>query len=247
MPEVCEGGRGTIAFAPSSCAQTTRMAAFAASAPKSAEPVPTSLETVYTFELFEGRTLTAILFDGVSNSAALRKQLLAQSLDAALINPDSVAGTLHLRIAANKALLNEATREGGLATNSLHAELVYSLSASRNISAAFRAFGIADASTRVLLCVFDAGRPKAHAAGGGGGDGSANNNLTADGMRALVAGTPVDIGALNVDAAATAKVAHLRKLFKVGDLELACRAGSAAACGGALQAAIVSKVAARDV
>ena len=198
-----------------------------------------------------GRTLTAILFADVKNAAALRAQLLAKTLDAALINPDSVAGTLHLHVAANKALHSEATREGGLATNSLHAELVYSLSASRNISAAFRAFGIADASTRVLLCVFDAGRPKARAAGGGGGDGSANNNLTADGMRALVAGTPVDIGALNVDAAAgdaaAAKVAHLRKLFKVGDLELACRAGSAAACGGALQAAIVSKVAARDV
>jgi hypothetical protein len=93
--------------------------------------------------------------------------------------------------------------------------------------------------------------------------------MTVGELRGQVHGTPVDLSALSTEdtdpegtdtesstdpgaaAAAAArrartaeKVARLRKLFKVTDAELACRSG---ACVGALEACVVSKVAARDV
>uniref|UniRef100_A0A0K0D4C2 EKC/KEOPS complex subunit cgi121 n=1 Tax=Angiostrongylus cantonensis TaxID=6313 RepID=A0A0K0D4C2_ANGCA len=55
--------------------------------------------------------------------------------------------------AANRAVHQAAHNR--LATRSLSAELVYSLSPTRNISDSLVTFGIADTSKNVLVCIFD--------------------------------------------------------------------------------------------
>ncbi|ETN80519.1 kinase binding protein CGI-121, partial [Necator americanus] len=55
--------------------------------------------------------------------------------------------------AANRAVHQAAHNR--LSTRSIAAELVYSLSPSRNISDSLVTFGIADTSKNILVCIFD--------------------------------------------------------------------------------------------
>ena len=66
---------------------------------------------------------------------------------AALVNPDMVASTFHLLLAASTALLYD--RAKALHVKTLHAELIYALAPSCNISEAFRVFGAGKGDTKV--------------------------------------------------------------------------------------------------
>lgn len=59
-----------------------------------------------------------------------------------------------IHAAASRALLCETTTR--LTTKTLHAELVFNLSGSRNVSESFRRFGVSPDCTTLVLCVFDA-------------------------------------------------------------------------------------------
>lgn len=92
------------------------------------------------------------LFINVINSESLRSSVLDRSLDIAFIDPTLVFSSFCLRAAAEKALRSHSA--GKLVTNSLHSELVYCLSASRNIGAGLSNFGIKSDSSSVLVAVF---------------------------------------------------------------------------------------------
>ena len=72
---------------------------------------------------------------------------------ATVINPALVPGLAHVQYAAQRALLHDAA--GTRSTHSLHTELLYSLSGSRNISDALRRFGLDPAGKAVLLAAFN--------------------------------------------------------------------------------------------
>lgn len=59
-----------------------------------------------------------------------------------------------MHAAAARALLCD--QAGRLTTKSLHAELVFNMSGSRNVSESFRRFGVGDASSALVVCLFDA-------------------------------------------------------------------------------------------
>jgi hypothetical protein len=212
---------------------------------------PLVLGHTVEFDLFPGRTLHVMLFRGVRNAAALHGKVAAQDLDAALLNGRMVVGSLHLLAAANKALVAQSSK---MFTRSLHQELVYCLSGSRNIAEGARIFGLnggsgTDAPDLVLACRFDAG------------DAAAAERE----MAAAVEGTPVNLGggrgaaagaggaglslldapeALLAEARAEAEAGrgpplakdgelefgsdeHLRKVFKLGSGEKEVAAGAA--------------------
>lgn len=182
-----------------------------------------------TYELFPGRTLHAAFFKDVTNSAALRQALLNQETDVALINASLVRARssslplLHrppfiptlthphphdrhqlvdpfqIHAAAARALLCETTTK--LMTKTLHAELVFNLSGSRNVSESFRRFGVADDSTTLVLCVFDSDEAALATAA------------------ALVKGTAVPFHELGQHLT-PADVKAVRKFYKIQDLEL---------------------------
>lgn len=69
------------------------------------------------------------------------------------MNAHVVIDLFAIQAAAARALLCEQNKS--LTTNSLHSELVYNLSASRNVTESFRRFGISDQSDALIVGVFD--------------------------------------------------------------------------------------------
>lgn len=93
-----------------------------------------------------------MLFNNVKNALSLRDSVLDRSLDLAFVDPTLVVSTFCLRAAAEKALRGFLSNK--LVTNSLHSEVVYCLSGSRNIGAGLANFGIKPDISTVLVVVF---------------------------------------------------------------------------------------------
>ncbi|KHJ85822.1 kinase binding protein CGI-121 [Oesophagostomum dentatum] len=83
----------------------------------------------------------------------LRNKLRNGEIDAAMIRAELVMEPFIVLAAANRAVHQAAHNR--LSCRSLAAELVYSLSPSRNISDSLVTFGIADTSKNILVCIFD--------------------------------------------------------------------------------------------
>lgn len=107
-----------------------------------------------SFEEFPGRTLQLGYFINVKNSESIRKAMMNGGFDAALMNARLVVDLFAIEIAAARTLLCEKNKS--LTTTSIHSELVYNLSGSRNVTESFRRFGISDASDSLVVGVFDA-------------------------------------------------------------------------------------------
>ncbi|KAE8896524.1 hypothetical protein PF005_g4261 [Phytophthora fragariae] len=108
----------------------------------------------HSYALFGDRTLHVGYYTDVKNGPALRQGLLDKQFDAALLNAQLIAGPFQVHAAASRALLCDAS--GRRTTRSLHAELVFNMSGSRNVSESFKRFGVSDDTSAVVLCVFDA-------------------------------------------------------------------------------------------
>ncbi|KAI9993787.1 hypothetical protein PInf_016308 [Phytophthora infestans] len=108
----------------------------------------------HTYALFGNRTLHVGYYTDVKNSPTLRQGLLDKKFDVALINAHLIAGPFQVHAAASRALLCDASNR--LTTRSLHAELVFNMSGSRNVSESFKRFGVNDDTTSLVICVFDA-------------------------------------------------------------------------------------------
>ncbi|KAB5549472.1 protein CGI121 [Coniochaeta sp. 2T2.1] len=91
------------------------------------------------------------LFRDVTNAGYLQSQLLARNADFeyAFIDASSVVSRLHLLTAVYKALT--VLLDGTLKTPNVHSEIVCALSASNNISEAYRRWGIIDATKDVVI------------------------------------------------------------------------------------------------
>lgn len=110
--------------------------------------------SVHTFQLFPEHTLTLIAYTNVTNANTIIANLRQQSLSAAVLKSSHIASLFTLLSAANRALHNAAHNQ--LKTRALESELLYNLSPSHSISYAFKTFGVADDSTSVVVCAFDA-------------------------------------------------------------------------------------------
>jgi tRNA threonylcarbamoyladenosine modification (KEOPS) complex Cgi121 subunit len=107
------------------------------------------------FELFPARSLHVLLVRGAPGLAApLRALIAARALDVALLDAALLPGLGALSLAANRALYG-AEVLGKLRAASLHAELLASLGATRNVGEALRALGPGDDCAAVLVGVFD--------------------------------------------------------------------------------------------
>ncbi|CAI5727683.1 hypothetical protein KXD40_005661 [Peronospora effusa] len=108
----------------------------------------------HTYPLFNNRTLHVGYYTDVKNSRALRQDLLDKKFDVALINAHLIAGSFQVHAAASRALLCDASNQ--LTTRSLHAELVFNMSGSRNVTESFKRFGVSNDTTSLVVCVIDA-------------------------------------------------------------------------------------------
>ncbi|GMR48993.1 hypothetical protein PMAYCL1PPCAC_19188, partial [Pristionchus mayeri] len=139
-------------------------------------------------------TIRVCLFTDVTNAVELREKVRNGEIDAALIRPELVYGVYVLLAAANRAVHQMAHNR--MATRSLSAELIYSLSPSRNISDSLVTFGIAEKSTALLAAIYD------------DKSGSAMKKLCKQ-----IAGKPTDLGELNE----LINVKQVRKIYQLTD------------------------------
>jgi len=87
---------------------------------------------VFTFPTYPLRKLSVLSFDRVINPEVVLQKLLNGDLNAAIINPEFVVSWFQIFVAAVGVL--DAEVHGSLKTHTIHAELVYRLAASNNIT-----------------------------------------------------------------------------------------------------------------
>lgn len=114
------------------------------------------MEQTFRFSSHPDQSLTALLFTDVQNAKELQEQVVSGTIpvDCSFINASLVPDLFLLQLAASKSL--EAQKHGGLKTRSLHAELVFSLSGTRQITDSLKRFGVSDGISAVLVARFNA-------------------------------------------------------------------------------------------
>jgi EKC/KEOPS complex subunit CGI121/TPRKB len=110
-----------------------------------------------------------------------------------------VVDLFQIHAAAARALLCD--QAGKLTTKTLHSELVFNLSGTRNVAESFRRFGISDKSDKIVLCVFDA-----------------NESQLADASE-IVHGTSMVLKEIGTHLEAQ-DLALIRKYYKIPEAEL---------------------------
>lgn len=105
------------------------------------------------YDYSQKKALRICLFTDIENAAELMNKLRSGELDAALVKAELVLEPFVLLAAANRAVHQSAHNR--MSTRSLAAELIYSLSPSRNISDSLVTFGVAVKSTNIIAAIFD--------------------------------------------------------------------------------------------
>ncbi|PSR80789.1 protein CGI121 [Coniella lustricola] len=109
------------------------------------------LETITLEHVPAQYRVHAALFRDVANAGFLQAQLLARNpeFEYAFIDATSIVSRLHVLAAVYKAL--SVLVDGKLRTPNVHAETVIALSASNNISEAYRRYGIAPEVKNIIV------------------------------------------------------------------------------------------------
>ncbi|KNC49312.1 TP53RK-binding protein [Thecamonas trahens ATCC 50062] len=149
-------------------------------------------------ELFPERVVSAVRFVEVTNAASIRKEAMSGSLgQLAVLDGSLVIGPTQLAIATMRALLADASNS--LITHTVHSEIIYGLSPSSSISAAFKNHGVSKKSKSLVLVWVD-------------GDAEAMKEVCGK-----VAGTMVPVGADEHDWMQVADMAAVARVYDIGD------------------------------
>uniref|UniRef100_A0A8R1HV57 Uncharacterized protein n=1 Tax=Caenorhabditis japonica TaxID=281687 RepID=A0A8R1HV57_CAEJA len=105
------------------------------------------------YDYTQRRTCRVCLFKDVTNAPQLSEMVREGKVDAALIRAELVLEPFVLLAAANRAVHQSAHNR--MSCRNLPAELIYSLSPSRNIKDSLITFGIAEHSTHIIAAIFD--------------------------------------------------------------------------------------------
>uniref|UniRef100_A0A0N4ZA05 Kinase binding protein CGI-121 n=1 Tax=Parastrongyloides trichosuri TaxID=131310 RepID=A0A0N4ZA05_PARTI len=105
------------------------------------------------YDATQRRCMRVCVFTEVKNVNELMEMVRTGEIDAALIKAELVVEPFVLLAAANRAVHQAAHNR--MSTRSLAAELIYSLSPTRNISESLLNFGISDGSENLIVCIFD--------------------------------------------------------------------------------------------
>ncbi|TMW57254.1 hypothetical protein Poli38472_003179 [Pythium oligandrum] len=153
----------------------------------------------HRYELFGNRTVHIGFYKNVQNSASLRGAVQTLDVEVALMNARLIVHAFQIHTAAARAFLCDQTNK--LTTKTLHAELVFNLSGTRNVAESFRRFGISESCDQVILCVIDA------------------NEATLEAVSQVVQGTLTPLPELG-NHLEPSDITLIKKYYKIQDLEL---------------------------
>uniref|UniRef100_A0A1I8INR0 EKC/KEOPS complex subunit CGI121 n=2 Tax=Macrostomum lignano TaxID=282301 RepID=A0A1I8INR0_9PLAT len=97
-------------------------------------------------------TISMRLFQALKNPAEVHTAAIQGHLAGALVSTELVYDSLHLLTAANQALAHQS--ESRMATKSIHTELLYCLSPTKNISQSLAKFGMNSSTASVVAVLF---------------------------------------------------------------------------------------------
>lgn len=117
------------------------------------EASPSRVGLRMALDPFPGRHLHVAVFDEITNSAEVCAWVRTPGAECTAIDARMVIDASQLFAAALVALHAEA--RGKLVTHALYSEALFALSASRQISDAFRRFGANETCTRMVIMTFD--------------------------------------------------------------------------------------------
>lgn len=156
------------------------------------------------------------LFTNITNAQEIRDNLKNGNVDFAAINPNLIYDPFQVVIAANKAACNVK-----LTTKSVHSEILFNLSFSKNITQSFQRFGLEENGKTALVAVI------------------VKNDDAVDEVKKkiidVVRGDVVDLVRLRDFC----DVAALKKAYKLGDCEMKN------SCD--ILGCVVSKIASKDL
>ncbi|KAI1094052.1 hypothetical protein F5B19DRAFT_446996 [Rostrohypoxylon terebratum] len=112
---------------------------------------PGILETIHLEHVPSTHTVHIGLFRDVTNADFLQKQLLSRNSDFeyAFIDATSVVSRFQILAAVYKAIIIQMS--GNMKTPNVHSEIVCSLSPNKNISEAYRRFGITGTTNSLII------------------------------------------------------------------------------------------------
>lgn len=108
----------------------------------------------FSFELDSSKKLDVALFHNVKNSSQLLDAAVSGAIQAAFVNASLVHSLLPVKVAAWKAISDQAL--GTMMTKNVHTELVFNLSPDNAIATSLKTFGISEKTSSVLLCLVNA-------------------------------------------------------------------------------------------
>lgn len=88
------------------------------------------------------------LYRNVKNITELRQKIITGELKCSIVKPSLILDPFQIVVAANKAAIAEK-----LTTKTIHAELLFNLSVSKNISQSLQKFGIDDKEKDILVVI----------------------------------------------------------------------------------------------
>uniref|UniRef100_A0A7S0BN12 EKC/KEOPS complex subunit CGI121 n=1 Tax=Rhodosorus marinus TaxID=101924 RepID=A0A7S0BN12_9RHOD len=100
--------------------------------------------------LLDGTSVELMMYSDVKNSSSIKSKLMSGKLDCAVFDRHLVMEVFQVMVAAQMAYQRYST--GKAACRTMHAEVLYCLSAMKSISNVFATFGL-DGSQRELLIV----------------------------------------------------------------------------------------------
>uniref|UniRef100_A0A7S2ZP78 EKC/KEOPS complex subunit CGI121 n=2 Tax=Rhodosorus marinus TaxID=101924 RepID=A0A7S2ZP78_9RHOD len=100
--------------------------------------------------LVDGTAVELMMYNDVKNSLSIKSKLMSGELECAVLDKHLVVDVFQVMVAAQMAYQRYTT--GKAACRTMHAEVLYSLSAMKSISNVFATFGL-DGNQRELLIV----------------------------------------------------------------------------------------------
>lgn len=106
------------------------------------------MSQIFELDQTSSKSVVLKLITNICNTEEIRTNLKNGALNCCVLTPELIYDPFQVVVAANKAVTAEK-----LTTKSLHSEILYNLSYSKNITQSFQKFGLAENGRNALVAV----------------------------------------------------------------------------------------------